>query len=162
MQAGPSAWYDGAGDIMELVVKRFSELTNAELYELLKLRCEVFVVEQRCAYLDVDGRDLEALHVFLRDEGGVCACARVLPQGAAYADAALIGRVIAKRRGEGLGERVVRAGIAAARGLLGASRLRVEAQSYARGFYEKCGFACCTAEFDEDGIPHVGMVLEIE
>ncbi|HIS66828.1 MAG TPA: GNAT family N-acetyltransferase, partial [Candidatus Scatomorpha merdipullorum] len=44
----------------------------------------------------------------------------------------------------------------------GASRLRVEAQSYARGFYEKCGFACCTAEFDEDGIPHVGMVLEIE
>ena len=77
-----------------------------------------------------------------------------------FPDAAGIGRVVAKRRGEGLGMAVLRAGIAAARGRFGAGRIRLEAQSHAVGFYERAGFAVCGEEFDEDGIPHVPMVLD--
>ena len=145
---------------MTLSVKRFSELTNDELYAVLKLRVDVFVVEQKCAYPDLDGKDPDALHVFLSDADGIAAYLRVLPEGAQFADAVGIGRVIAARRGLGLGARVLAAGIEAARRELGAQRIRIKAQSYAQGFYEKAGFVRCTDEFDEDGIPHVGMVLE--
>lgn len=147
-------------DFMTLSVKRFYELTNDELYAVLKLRVDVFVVEQKCAYPDLDGKDPDALHVFLSDADGIAAYLRVLPEGAQFADAVGIGRVIAARRGLGLGARVLAAGIEAARRELGAQRIRIEAQSYAQGFYEKAGFVRCTDEFDEDGIPHVGMVLE--
>ena len=70
-------------DFMTLSVKRFSELTNDELYAVLKLRVDVFVVEQKCAYPDLDGKDPDALHVFLSDEDGIAAYLRVLPEGCA-------------------------------------------------------------------------------
>ena len=146
---------------MELHIRRFSELTVPELYDILRLRVDVFVVEQRCAYHELDGRDGCALHVWLSDDGGVAAYLRLLPPGAMFTDAAAIGRVIAARRGEGLGAEIVRAGIAAARERLGAGRIRIEAQAYAQGFYEKLGFERCSDEFDEDGIPHVEMLLEL-
>ena len=145
---------------MELSVKDFPSLTAAELYEILRLRVDVFVCEQRCAYPELDGRDYDALHVYYADGGGICAYLRVLPPGTMFPDAAGIGRVVAKRRGEGLGMAVLRAGIAAARGRFGAGRIRLEAQSHAVGFYERAGFAVCGEEFDEDGIPHVPMVLD--
>lgn len=145
---------------MELHVKHFEELTLQELYDILRLRVDVFVVEQRCAYPDLDGRDESALHVFITDGGKLAAYLRVLPRGEYFDDAVAIGRVIAARRGEHLGAEVLRAGIAAARSLPGADRIRIEAQSYAKGFYEKAGFVRCSDEFDEDGIPHVQMVLE--
>ena len=145
---------------MELKIKRFGELSNSELYAIMKLRVDVFVVEQRCAYAELDGRDQAALHVFLQDGGEVAAYLRVLPRGAYFEDAAAIGRVIAARRGEGLGAEILRAGIEAARSLTGGERIRIEAQSYAMGFYERAGFTRCSDEFDEDGIPHVQMVLE--
>lgn len=145
---------------MEIKVKRFEELTLQELYDILRLRVDVFVVEQHCAYADLDGRDEKALHVFIEDAGALAAYLRVLPRGEYFDDAAMIGRVIAARRGEHLGAAVLRAGIAAARSLPGTERIRIEAQSYAQGFYEKAGFVRCSDEFDEDGIPHVQMVLE--
>ena len=110
---------------MTLSVKRFSELTNDELYAVLKLRVDVFVVEQKCAYPDLDGKDPDALHVFLSDADGIAAYLRVLPEGAQFADAVGIGRVIAARRGLGLGARVLAAGIEAARRELGAQRIRI-------------------------------------
>ena len=91
---------------------------------MLKLRVDVFVVEQKCAYPDLDGKDPDALHVFLSDADGIAAYLRVLPEGAQFADAVGIGRVIAARRGLGLGARVLAAGIEAARRELGAQRIR--------------------------------------
>lgn len=99
---------------MEFHVKRFEEITNGELYEILKLRVDVFVVEQRCAYPDLDGRDRAALHVFCEEGGEILAYLRVLPEGEYFPDAAGIGRVIAKRRGAGLGVKILAEGVKAA------------------------------------------------
>ena len=147
---------------MRLQIKSFSELATDELYALLRLRVDVFVVEQACPYHELDGRDQAAIHVFLTDDdGSVQACLRVLDRGVAAPYAAL-GRVVARRRGEGLGRAVVEAGIRAARERFNADRIYLEAQSYARGFYEKLGFRQISAEFLEDGIPHVQMLLDPE
>ncbi|MBQ4313041.1 MAG: GNAT family N-acetyltransferase [Clostridia bacterium] len=143
---------------METVAKRFYELTLDELYEILALRASVFVVEQQWTCLDVDGRDKEAYHVFLRDEEGIAAYLRVLGDNE-YGDA-LIGRVIAKRRGIGLGAAVVAEGIKTARERMGASSVIVESQSYAVGFYEKQGFSVISDEFLEEGTPHIRMKYE--
>ena len=146
---------------MKTEVKRFEELSAAELYELLRLRVDVFVVEQRCPYPDLDGRDEGALHVLLwGDGGGLDAYLRVLPPGTYFPDAAGIGRVVSRRRGEGLGAAVLRAGMEAVYAAYGPVRIRIEAQSYAQGFYERAGFVRCSDEFDEDGIPHVEMAAE--
>ena len=99
-------------------------------------------------------------HVFYEEGGEILAYLRVLPAGSMFPDAAGIGRVIAKRRGEGLGARVLAAGIAAARRSFGAGKIKLEAQCYAAGFYEKAGFVRRGEPFDEDGIEHVLMELE--
>jgi ElaA protein len=144
---------------METVVKRFEELTADELYAILRLRVSVFVVEQNCPYQELDGRDQQALHVYFRDAEGLQAYLRVLGSGVA-AKEAMLGRVIAVRRGCGLGGRLLSEGIRLARERLGASAIRVEAQTYAKGFYETRGFRQVSEEFLEDGIPHIGMLLE--
>ena len=98
---------------MELICKHFSELTASELYEIYRLRVSVFVVEQNCAYQDVDEADRTAWHIWLQDEGGIAAYARVLAPGTVFPDVS-IGRVTAVRRREGLGRRIVLAAIDAA------------------------------------------------
>lgn len=143
---------------LDLVVKKFDELSLDELYEILQLRSKVFVVEQECIYQDVDGRDRNAYHVFLRDAKGVQAYLRVMEQGVAFENVS-IGRVIAAKRRCGLGTQILRAGILVARERLGAQKIVLEAQVYARGLYEKQGFKQTTEEFLEDGIPHIGMEL---
>lgn len=145
---------------MELVIKHFSELSTAELFEIYKLRVSVFVVEQSCPYQEVDDLDKVAYHIWLRDENGIAAYARVLPQGAAFPDAA-IGRVIAVKRRCGLGSRIVSAAIDTARAKLAADKITLEAQVYARSLYEKLGFHQTSEEFLEDGIPHIQMQLEL-
>lgn len=140
---------------MELVSKPFDQLSLNELYELLRIRSEVFVVEQNCAYLDLDGADQGAQHIMLRDEQGLAAYARVFPQPD-EPDVAKIGRVLTTRRGCGLGRQVVRAAMDYARNE-GFTQAVLEAQSYAAGFYRKLGFAECSEEFEEDGIPHIWM-----
>ncbi len=143
---------------MECHIKRFHELTVDELYDLLKLRTDVFVVEQKCPYPELDGLDREALHVWLSDEGGIAACLRVMDRGA-ESEHVSIGRVVAARRRQGLGTRVLREGIRAARERFGAEHIYLEAQTYARGLYEKQGFRAVSEEFLLDGIPHVKMLL---
>jgi ElaA protein len=145
---------------MELCVKSFDELTAEEVYDLLALRTAVFVVEQQCPYQDADGLDKQALHVLLRDENGIRAYLRVLDKGV-YGEEVRIGRVIAVERRQGLGSRVLAAGIGAAKERFGAETIAVEAQVYAKGLYEKQGFRTVSEEFLEDGIPHVKMILEI-
>lgn len=145
---------------MELVIKHFTELTADELFEIYKLRCTVFIVEQTCIYQDVDDFDRIAYHLWLRDEEGIQAYARVLPPGSTFPEASL-GRVIAVKRRCGLGTRIVEAAIKTARDMFNADILTIEAQVYARSLYEKLGFIQSSEEFVEDGIPHIQMQLEI-
>ena len=142
---------------MELVCKHFTQLTRDELFDIYKLRVAVFIVEQQCAYPEVDDADRKAYHLWLRDGDGIQAYLRVLPPGAAF-DTASIGRVIAVKRRQGLGSRIVAEGIRAAREQFGAKEITIEAQTYARGLYEKAGFVQTSGEFLEDGIPHIRMV----
>ena len=142
-------------------VRRFDELTAAQLYALLKARVDVFVVEQRCPYAELDGRDQDAVHVWLEDGEGLQAYLRVLPPGAEAACAAL-GRVLTLRRGTGLGARILREGLAAAERFFSPGPIYLEAQTYAKGFYEKQGFRQSSEEFILDGIPHIAMIREGE
>lgn len=144
---------------MELKVKEFPELEAAELYRLLRLRVNVFVVEQNCPYPELDDLDQEALHVWLEENGRVLAYLRVLRPGAESEHAAL-GRVVTARRGDGLGRRILEEGIRLAEERLGAKTLYLEVQVYAKGFYEKLGFRQCSPMFTIDGIPHVRMLRE--
>ena len=141
---------------MEITVKNFSQLSTAELYEILKMRCAVFIVEQNCPYQDIDGTDEGALHIFIREGGSMTAYLRVFEKDAATAH---IGRVLTLQRGKGYGREVLRAGIKAAEEIMCKKQIYLEAQSYATGFYEKEGFALVGEEFLEDGIPHKPMML---
>ena len=142
---------------MEVSIKHFSELSRDELFDIYKLRVSVFVVEQQCPYQEVDDGDRSAYHVFMKNEEGIQAYLRILPAGAVF-DQVSLGRVIAVKRRCGLGTRIVREGIKAARELLDAREIKIEAQVYAKELYEKIGFVQTSEEFLEDGIPHVEMV----
>lgn len=142
---------------MEVSIKHFSELSRDELFDIYKLRVSVFVVEQQCSYQEVDDGDRSAYHVFMKDEEGIQAYLRILPAGVSF-DQVSLGRVIAVKRRCGLGTRIVLEGIKAARELLDAREIKIEAQVYAKELYEKIGFVQTSEEFLEDGIPHVEMV----
>ena len=144
---------------MNVYVKRFTELMLQELYEILALRNAVFVVEQNCPYQDIDGRDEEAYHVYLKDENGIRAYLRVLPHGA---QEAAIGRVLAAERRKGLATKALEVGIRTAKERFAVRRIYLEAQTYATGYYAREGFYICSGEFLEDGIPHVQMRLDFD
>ena len=141
---------------MELTGKHFSELTTEELFDIYKLRVSVFVVEQNCPYQEVDSADKTAYHIWLKEDGELLAYLRVLPRGVVREEVSL-GRVIAVRRRCGLGSRILAAGIRTAVERFGADCIVIEAQTYARGPYEKAGFVQTSEEFLEDGIPHIQM-----
>lgn len=145
---------------MELIVRRFDELTTNELYRIMKKRVEVFVIEQKCIYQELDDKDLRAVHVWLEEGGEVLAYLRVLDKGVSFEEAS-IGRVLSVRRRQGLGTKVLREGIRLAKEVFGANAIRIEAQTYARSMYEKVGFRQVSEEFLDEGIPHIEMLLEI-
>ncbi len=145
---------------METVVKTFRELTPDELFDIYRLRVEVFVVEQNCAYQDIDDADKVSYHVWLKDERGILAYLRVLPAGAQY-ETVGIGRVIAAVRRKGYGSAVLAEGIKVAKEKLNADVITVGAQVYARGLYEKAGFKQVSEEYLEDNIPHIKMELHL-
>ncbi len=122
---------------MTLHKKYFSELTVEELYELLRIRSEVFVVEQNCVYQDMDGDDQASVHLWLTDNDRVVALCRVCPAGTHMKEVS-IGRVITTERRKGYG---------------------IEAQEYAKGFYEQVGFRQSSDPFILDGIPHIKMAF---
>lgn len=143
---------------MDLVLhkKLFRELTIDELYELLRVRAEVFVVEQDCVYQDLDGDDQVSVHLWLTDGGKVVALCRVCPAGT-HMEEVSIGRVITTERGKGYGKRIMLEGIKVAQEHFNAKRIDIEAQEYARGFYEQVGFRQSSEPFMLDGIPHIRM-----
>ncbi|MCR5078182.1 MAG: GNAT family N-acetyltransferase [Prevotella sp.] len=144
---------------MELHEKYFSELTAAELYELLRIRAEVFVVEQNCVYQDLDYDDQQSVHLWLTVAGRVVALCRVCPAGTHMHEVS-IGRVVTTDRGKGYGRQLMCRAIEAARHHFGARRIDIEAQCYARGFYEQVGFRQASDVFMLDGIQHIRMTWE--
>ena len=136
--------------------KWFSELTTQELYELLRVRSDVFVVEQDCVYQDLDYDDQPALHLWLTEEDRIVALCRVCPAGT-HMEEVSIGRVITTVRGKGYGRQIMLAGIDAAKEHFAAKRIDLEAQEYAKGFYEQVGFRQSSEPFILDGIPHIKM-----
>lgn len=140
---------------MELIVKHFKELSTTELYEILKTRSEIFVVEQDCVYQDLDDKDQDAVHVFCwNDSGRVAATLRVFWKDEGVAQ---IGRVVTHEHGKGLGGRLLHKGVEIAIEKLKAKKIYLEAQEYAIGYYAKEGFEVVSEPFLEDGIPHVKM-----
>ena len=145
---------------MNLVTKYFHELTTTELYELLKSRAEIFVVEQNCSYQDLDDKDYHSLHIFYEENGKVIAYLRAFVKDAST-NTVQMGRVLTLTHKTGLGRLLLKEGIAQIKEKLNPSTIYIEAQCYATGFYEKEGFVISSDEFLEDGIPHVEMLLKI-
>ena len=144
---------------MKEYIKRFYELTVEELYDILKLRVNVFVVEQNCPYRELDDLDQKAVHVWLEDEDGIVAYLRVMDKGV-ESEYVSIGRVVTSNRNMGYGSLVLKKGIEVAEAYFRADRIYLEAQTYAKGFYEKEGYRQISEEFIMDDIPHVKMLRE--
>lgn len=145
---------------MELVIKTFDELSNNELFDIFKLRFDVFVLEQACLYQDIDEFDKKSYHVFYKENETIVAYLRVLPHGVRF-DETSIGRVISVKRRCGLGTKIVKEGVKVAKEKCNAKTIFLEAQTYARKLYESIGFKQCGEEFLEDGIPHIPMRIEL-
>ena len=143
---------------MKLVVKYFDDLTTKELYELLKARISIFVLEQNRVYQDLDDKDYHSLHVFFEDSGEVVACLRAFLK---EDNVVQIGRVLTLYHGNGLGGKLLKEGIAQIQNKMNPKKIYIEAQCYATGFYEREGFKICSEEFLKDGIPHVAMDLKL-
>jgi ElaA protein len=139
--------------------RAFDDLTPGELYEILRLRALVFVVEQNCPYNDLDGYDRASLHLFLPDGERVLACLRVIPPGVKY-DEPSIGRVVTHpdARRTGLGIELMREGIRRVRDAYPGTAIRIGAQRRLERFYAELGFVPVSEPYDEDGIEHVEML----
>lgn len=136
-------WYD----------RSFDELTTKQLYEILRARTEIFVVEQQCPYLEVDGRDEESRHLWLEDEAGIIAYCRLIPKP----EETHIGRVIvaSRVRGTGLGYTLMEEAVRRAEQF--EQPLYLQAQAHLKKFYGSFGFVQKGEPYDEDGIPHIDM-----
>ena len=144
---------------MELKIKKFEELTTDELYQLLCLRAEVFVVEQDCVYQDVDCKDQKAIHVLGYIDQQLVAYARLFKAGD-YFDMASIGRVVVKKsyRRTSLGKELMTAAIKATTTIFNTATIAISAQEYLTNFYSEFGFKAIGESYLEDGIPHVRMI----
>lgn len=143
--------------------KTFSELSNEELYKILQLRNEVFVVEQNCAYQDCDGKDLKAYHLAGWENGTLVAYSRLLPKGVSYPDAASIGRVLTSPlyRRQNSGRQLMVNSIENIHRLFGEVPIMIGAQLYLKIFYESFSFVQTGAVYLEDGIEHITMKKEV-
>ncbi len=140
-------------------VKKYTELTTDELYQILRLRSEVFVVEQNCVYQDIDGKDQKALHLSGHVKGQITAYARLFNAGD-YFDMPSFGRVLIamQERGKGYAHILVEKSIEATHQNFGEQPIKVSAQTYLKEFYGKHGFYQQGEEYLEDGIPHISMI----
>ena len=140
---------------MESKAKFFDELTTRQLYEIVRSRTEIFLLEQRIICQDFDGVDYEALHCFIEEEGRVVAYLRAYRAE----DGIKIGRVLTLTHGKGLGSRLMAEALPLIREKFACEKIIVHAQKQAQGFYEKLGFLTVSPDYLEEGIPHVTMEL---
>ena len=147
---------------MELhwTLKKFEELTPFELYNIMQLRNEVFVVEQNCVYQDADNKDPKSFHFMGWDNTTLVAYTRIIPQGISYTEAS-IGRVVSspKYRGTGAGRELMQLSINNTFRLFNCNAIKIGAQLYLKKFYESLGFVQCSDQYLEDNIPHIEMIL---
>lgn len=148
---------------MDWMTKSFNALTTSELYEILKARVDVFVVEQKCAYPEIDGHDEASLHLLGIENGELTAYARLVPAGEKYEQAS-IGRVLVlpAKRNTGLGRQLVAQAISKIEDNWGVNEIRLQAQSHLKDFYGSFGFKPISDEYDDDGIPHIDMLRSSE
>ncbi|MBN1970876.1 MAG: GNAT family N-acetyltransferase [Candidatus Delongbacteria bacterium] len=147
---------------MNLIVKKFEELTLEELYDILKLRNEVFIVEQNCVYQDVDDLDLKSTHLIYKNETSIIAYTRIIPSG--IIDKYIhYGRVAVKKefRGKGLADELIIESDKIAKNLSNDTNVKISAQAYLINFYKKHSFKTFGEEYLEDGIPHIEMRKEL-
>lgn len=151
---------EGLAERMLWRLMAFDDLRVQELYEVLRLRSDVFVLEQQCLYQDMDGDDRQAMHVMGVRDGQLQAYARCFGPGVKYAEAT-IGRVLtrASARGKGLGHELMEQAITAVSQVWGPQPIRIGAQRYLRDFYAAHGFQDVGRPYDEDGIAHLEMLL---
>lgn len=146
---------------LQFSTKTFSALDSFELYAYLRLRSEVFVVEQNCVYQDIDNKDQQSLHVFIHHNNTLAACARIVPAGLGY-DAISIGRVIvgSALRKQQLGHELMRYCIAQINNNFGTQKVVLSAQAHLQNFYKKHNFVPEGSTYLEDGIPHIFMIKQ--
>ncbi|MFD2247167.1 GNAT family N-acetyltransferase [Pontibacter ruber] len=141
------------------ICKAFNELSANELYDMLRVRSEVFVVEQNCVFLDMDDKDQLCHHILFYQDGTLVATARLVPPGVSYPEMS-IGRIVTSPlvRGTGVGKVLVDMAIEECYRLFGTGPIKIGAQLYAKGFYESFGFVQSSDVYDEDGIDHIKMI----
>jgi len=137
--------------------KPFKELTSLELYKILKLRSEIFVIEQNCVYQDLDDKDIAAYHLLGSEKGKLIAYSRVLGPGVSYSNYSSIGRVCNNRH-LGLGKILMEEAIRKCNELFPMYSIKISAQSYLLKFYADLGFEKIGEEYLEDQIPHIAMI----
>jgi ElaA protein len=150
---------------MNWTCKYFEELSLIELYEIGRLRQEVFVLEQNCPYVDFDGKDLYCYHLMGFDENNrLVAYSRIVPKGVSYDDYISIGRVITSGlvRKSGLGRILMQESISACEKLFGKSDIKISAQTYLLKFYQSLDFESTGKEYLEDDIPHTEMIRKLK
>lgn len=147
--------------MVNISIKKFSELTVEELYNILKIRNEVFVVEQQCVYQDCDGKDQESYHLVAMDNERVIGYLRIPNKNVSYMEVS-IGRVLvtADVRGKGIAKDIMANAIDFIINELNENKIRISAQSYLEEFYKSFGFIKVSKEYLEDGIPHIEMLLK--
>ena len=145
-----------------IVTKTFFELNNQELYQILRLRSEVFVVEQDCVYQDLDNKDQISIHIFQKKKNVIVAYTRIFKSGDYYKNAS-IGRVVVlkKYRGKELGKKIMIYSIEYIKNKLKENKIELSAQKYLDKFYKDLGFYKIGKDYLEDGIPHQRMIKEI-
>lgn len=146
---------------MKISIKSFEELSLQELYDLLQLRSEIFVVEQNCVYQDIDGTDQEAVHILGYKKNDLVAYTRCFPPGKYFKEPA-IGRVLVRKteRMHSYGHHILKASIQALGERFPNTSIKLSAQTYLTSFYESHGFKQVGEGYLEDGIPHIAMVRE--
>lgn len=145
---------------MRVTVKTFDELTTTELYEILKARAEIFIMEQNINYQDMDDIDYRSLHCFIKEGDKVIAYLRAFYKSEDRS-VVKIGRVLTLEHGKGVGRVLLEESLNAVKEKMHCHKIYIEAQKHAIGFYEKFGFVTTSGEFLEEGIVHVAMELEV-
>jgi len=140
-------------------VKTFDELSVEELYQVIRARIEVFVIEQNCPYQDADNSDQKAVHLWAEQDGEVIAYCRLFDKGVKYSETS-IGRVIttSKGRGKGIGRQLISYAIQVIENRFGTSEIRISAQDYLLDFYGSFGFKDTGKKYEEDNLPHTEML----
>lgn len=147
--------------MIKIEIKKFHELSVEELYEIGRIRQEVFVLEQNCAFVDFDGKDIDSIHIYYKENNKIMAYIRVLPPELSY-ESASIGRVLVDKeyRGKNYARKIMEEGIEYIYTVMRENKITIGAQAHLENFYNSLGFIPVSEVYYEDGIPHIDMILE--